>query len=54
MCIDYRQLNKDKHEIEFLVPNTDVLLDMLSGAFVNSALGHVLVNHKLRINPEGT
>jgi hypothetical protein len=51
MCIDYRQLNKYTRKNEFLAPNADMLLDMLSGAFVNSARNPALGYHRLRINP---
>ena len=49
MCIDYRQLNKYTKRIEFPVPNADMLLDMLSGAAVYSALDLALGYHQLRI-----
>ena len=49
MCIDYRQLNKYTKRIEFPVPHADMLLDMLSGATVYSALDLALGYHQLRI-----
>jgi hypothetical protein len=51
MCIDYRQLFHYTPKIEFLVPNADMLIDMLSGALVYSALDLALGYHQLSINP---
>jgi hypothetical protein len=52
MCLHYHQLNKDARKIEFHVPNADMLLDMLSGALVYSALDLALGYHQLRTNPD--
>ena len=52
MCIDYRGLNKYTKKVNFPIPHADMLLDMLSGAKVYSALDLALGYHQLRIKPD--
>jgi hypothetical protein len=54
MCVDYRQLNKYTKKVNFPIPHADMLLDMLSGAAVYTALDLALGYHQLRIKPEDT
>jgi hypothetical protein len=49
MCIDYRQLKEYTRKNKFLVPNADMLFDMLSGALVYTVLDLALGFHQLRI-----
>ena len=52
LCIDYRNLNKYTKKVNYPLPHIDVLLDIIAGAKVYTALDLAQGYHQLRIKED--